>query len=200
MLHLVKSVKAPGPSTSAGREDAAARHLEIVRRYEILDTLPEASFDRITALASDLFNAPISIISFLDHNRHWFKSHHGLAATQVSWGPGMASPGIEPQILREFDCGFFVGVPLHSDDGHDVGTLCVIDRQPRQVDEQQIRHLRALAAIAMDNLELRLSARRIAAKAEVMAGETDHRAMNSLQLVASLLHLQSRAVASAEAA
>ena len=198
MLHLVETAK--NPTTAAERAEAVARHIEVVRRYEILDTPPEPSFDRITALASDLFNAPISIISFLDRDRHWFKSHHGLDATQVSWGPGTAIPGIEPQILREFDCGFFIGVPLRSHDGHDVGTLCVIDRQPRQVDEQQIRHLKALAAIAMDNLELRLAARRAAAKAEVMAGETDHRAMNSLQLVASLLHLQSRSVASAETA
>ena len=198
MLHLVESTKAP--TKAAERAAAVASHLEIVRRYEILDTPPEPSFDRITALASDLFNAPISIISFLDRDRHWFKSHHGLEATQVSWGPGTTGPGIEPQFLREFDCGFFVGVPLHSHDGHDVGTLCVIDRQPRQFDEQQICHLKALAAIAMDNLELRLSARRTAAKAEVMAAETDHRAMNSLQLVASLLHLQSRTVASAETA
>ena len=93
-----------------------------------------------------------------------------------------------------------VALDPYNSDGHDVGTLCVMDREPRQVDEQQIRHLRALAAIAMDNLELRLAARRAAAKAQVMAGETDHRAMNSLQLVASLLHLQSRAVASAETA
>lgn len=200
MLHLVQSTKGPGPRAPAQREDAAARHLAIVKRYEILDTPPEPAFDRITALASALFKAPISIISFLDRDRHWFKSHHGLDATQVSWGPGMAAPGIEPQILREFDCGFFVGVPLHTHDGHDLGTLCVIDRQPRQVDEQQIRHLHALAAIAMDQLELRLAARHAAAKAHVMASETDHRAMNSLQLVASLLHLQSRAVGGAEAA
>ena len=198
MLHLVESAKSP--ATTAERAEADARHLEIVKHYEILDTPPEPSFDRITALAANLFSAPISIISFLDRDRHWFKSHHGLEATHVSWGPGTAIPGIEPQILREFDCGFFVGVPLHSDDGHDAGTLCVIDRQPRQVDEQQIHHLKALAAIAMDSLELRLSARRAAAKAQVMAGETDHRAMNSLQLVASLLHLQSRAVENAETA
>ena len=191
MLHLVETNKVT--TTAAERAEAVARHLEIVRHYEILDTPPEPSFDRITALASALFNAPISIISFPDRDRHWFKSHHGLDATQVNWGPDMAIPGMEPLILQEFDCGFFVGVPLHTQEGHDVGTLCVMDREPRQVDEQQIRHLKALAAIAMDNLELRLTARRVAARAQVMAGETDHRAMNSLQLVASLLHLQSRA-------
>ena len=74
MLHLVDS----GTSPTVPRTDDDAHRLAHVRRYEILDTPPEVAFDRITALAADLFNAPIAIISFLDRDRLWFKSHHGL--------------------------------------------------------------------------------------------------------------------------
>ena len=91
-----------------------AQRLAILRRYQILDTQPEASFDRITALAASLFSAPMSIISFLDGHRLWFKSHHGLDAPEVSWSPQEA---IEHRICRAFDLGFFVSVPLTTHDG-----------------------------------------------------------------------------------
>jgi two-component sensor histidine kinase len=189
-----------------------------VKRYEILDSPAEADFDRITALAADLFNAPVSVIGFVDHDRIWFKSHHGLEAAEV----GRAAAGrvrvlrsIELQLqtgsqagVRSFtslptadDDGlrFCIAVPLCSNDGHDVGTLCVIDREAILFDEQQIRHLKVLADIVMDHLERRLSARQALAQAVTMASETDHRVMNSLQFVASLLRLQSGIVHTSEA-
>src|SRR4029453_10096355 len=94
---------------------------------------------------------------------------------------------------------FCIAVPLSTDDGHDIGTLCVIDREAMPFDEQRIRHLKVFADIVMDHLERRLSARRAMAQAVVMASETDHRVMNSLQFVASLLRLQSGIVQTSEA-
>ena len=91
-------------------------------------------------------------------------------------------------------------MPLRTADGYDLGTLCVVDRQPIPVDPTRIRQLETLAAIVMDQLEVRLASRRAAARAVIMAGENDHRTMNSLQFVASLLTLQSRAAHSTEAA
>jgi two-component sensor histidine kinase len=196
-----------------------ALRLAAVKHYEILDSAPEADFDRITALAADLFDAPVSVIGFVDHERIWFKSHHGLEATEV----GRAATSrvhmlrsIELQLqtgaqagVRSFastpagdDDGlrFCIAVPLCSKDGHDVGTLCVINRVAMLLDDRRIRYLKVFADIVMDHLERRLSARRASAQAVVMASETDHRVMNSLQFVASLLHLQSGIVHTSEAA
>ena len=192
--------------------------LAAVKRYDILDSPPEADFDRITALTADLFNAPVSVIGFVDRDRIWFKSHYGLEATEV----GRAAAGRvsvlrstelrlqtgAPAGVRSFsslptvdDDGlcFCIAVPLCTSDGHDVGTLCVIDREAIPFDEQRIRHLKIFADIVMDHLERRLSARRALAQAVVMASETDHRVMNSLQFVASLLRLQSGIVQTSEA-
>jgi two-component sensor histidine kinase len=192
--------------------------LAAVKRYEILDSPPEPDFDRVAALAADLFDAPVAIIGFVDHDRVWFKSHHGVDATEVGRKAGGAPmlrsvemlmqagtkagvraftglPAVDDDGLR-----FCVAVPLCTDDGHDIGTLCVINREAMLFDPQQIRQFKTLADIVMDHLKRRLSARRALAQAVVMASETDHRVMNSLQFVASLLNLQSRIVQAPEAA
>jgi two-component sensor histidine kinase len=209
------------------------RRLAAVRRYDILDTPPDGSFDRVTAIAARLFQVPISIISLVDHDRIWFKSHHGLEVEQIPRGPGLCASAIlqsdawvltdastdvrslaNPLVAGEFGLRFYVGVPLRTHDGHNLGTLCVIDRQPRPVTEEQIEHLKDLASVVMDQMELRLSARgaigelsqeaaakdAALARAEMMAKEIDHRVMNSLQLVSSLLTLQSRDLGDSEAA
>jgi len=182
-----------------------------VKRYDILDTPPDGSFDRITAIAARRFDVPISIVSIVDHDRIWFKSHHGLAVNQVGRDPGLCASAIlspEPHVLvdatadlrslanplvaGEFGLRFYAGVPLRSSDGYNLGTLCVIDKTPRPIDQTQIDDLKDLASLVMDQLELRLSARRAVSKAEIMAREIDHRVMNSLQFISSLLVMQSR--------
>jgi two-component sensor histidine kinase len=223
-----------GPRVSLGAE---ADRLAALRRYDILDTPPDGAFDRITALAADLFSVPISIVSLVDHDRIWFKSHHGshhgLAVQQIGRDPGLCASAIlqvEPWVLTDaradprslanplvagkFGLRFYVGAPLRTQDGFNLGTLCVIDREPRPVTERQIAHLKHLAAPVMDQMELRLSARRAIAdlsqavaekdealrRAELMAKEIDHRVMNSLQLTSSLLRLQGHALGDTEAA
>ncbi len=194
-----------------------SRRLAAVKRYEILDSPPEADFDRITVLAADLFDAPVSIIGFVDQDRIWFKSRHGLDAPEVDraaagrvpmlrsievWSSATAGVRTFTSLSTVDDDGlrFCVAVPLCSSDGYDIGTLCVIDRAAILLDERQVRQLKVFSDIVMDLLERRLSARRALAQAEVMASETDHRVMNSLQFVSSLLHLQSRVVHAPEAA
>lgn len=191
MLHLVDTAKNDRPSALVLTVNEADR-LAALKRYEILDTPPEAAFDHITALAAALFKAPIAIISFLDGNRLWFKSHHGLDASQISWAPGLSGSGTEPRLRHEFNPSFFASAPLRTADGYDLGTLCVIDRQPRPIELPAVHHLEALARLVVDQLELRLVKNLAGVRSALMASEIDHRAMNSLQFVASLLHLQSR--------
>ena len=193
MLNLVESTQHNHADALLSTTTEAGR-LAALKRYDILDTPPEAVFDHITALAADLFKAPIAIISFLDGGRLWFKSHHGLDATEIKWGRDATSSAVELRLRREFNPGFFACAPLRTSDGYDLGTLCVIDHHPRQIELVESRHLEALAKIVVDLLDLRLARNDASARAVLRAAEIDHRAMNSLQFVASLLHLQSRAV------
>jgi two-component sensor histidine kinase len=177
-----------------------------VNRYEILDTPPDGSFDRITAMAARRFNVPISIISIVDHDRIWFKSHHGVEVSQLSREPGLCASAIlstEPHVLTnamvdprslanplvagDFGLRFYAGVPLQTHDGYNLGTLCVIDKEARPITQAQIDDLKDMAALVMDQMELRLSARQAVSRAEIMAREIDHRVMNSLQFVSNLL-------------
>ncbi|MFC6488194.1 sensor histidine kinase [Nitratireductor sp. GCM10026969] len=191
-------------------EDEPQR-LAAVRRYDILDTPPDGSFDRITAIAARRFNVPISIISIVDHDRIWFKSHHGVQVEQVERDPGLCASAIlsaDPHILTdanvdarslanplvagEFGLRFYAGVPLRTSDGYNLGTLCVIDREARPISQAEIEELKDLASVVMDQMELRLSARQAVARAEIMAREIDHRVRNSLHFVSALLTMQAR--------
>ena len=189
-----------------------------VHRYEILDTPPDGSFDRITALAARRFGTPIAIISIVDHDRIWFKSHHGVDVQQIGRDPGLCASAIlsaeahvlldastdvrslaNPLVAGDFGLRFYAGVPLETSDGYNLGTLCVIDKTPRPVDQSQIDDLKDLAALVIDQLELRLAARQAVEKANLMAREIDHRVMNSLQFVSGLLTMQSRSTHAADA-
>lgn len=198
MQHLVSSTIDRRSRLAVSRvvepaEDETVR-LCVLKRYEVFDTLPEAAFDRVTALAADLYQAPISIIGFVGQKSVSFKSHHGLAEAQVDRGPGASACALDPWLRRKFKHGFYLGVPLSTHEGYELGRLSVVDRRPRRINQLQMRRLGSLAAIVMDQLEQRLSARKAAQRAEMRASEVDHRAMNSLQFIASLLRLQSSAV------
>lgn len=153
--------------------------MEAVARYQILDTPADGAFDRITALAARLFAVPIAIVSVVDHDRIWFKSHHGVQISQIDRDPGLCASAIlqnEPWIIQDatadpralsnplvadgFGLQFYAGVPLRTRDGYNLGTICVLDRQPRTFSPQDIKTLEDLAAIVMNDLELRLESRR----------------------------------------
>lgn len=167
--------------------------LNALRRYAILDTPPEGVFDRITALAADMMATPIAVVSLLDTDRVWFKSVHGTAGfreierTPSLWGAAITHDGpyvVEnasadprtqehPLVAGEFGLEFYIGVPLRTFDGHTLGTLCCIDRQPRGASAQQVRQLEVLASIVMDEIELRRSARQISRLSEALADACD---------------------------
>ncbi|HUH14343.1 MAG TPA: ATP-binding protein [Gaiellaceae bacterium] len=156
-----------------------AERLAALRRYDLLDTPPDGAFDRLTALAAHIFDVPIALVSLVDHDRIWFKSRHGLDVTEIARDPGLCASAIlqgepwlvsdaavdprtlaNPLVAGEFGLRFYAAVPLTTADGYNVGTLCVIDRHPRPVEEDEVAALEHLAAVVMDEMELRLAARR----------------------------------------
>ncbi|MDQ1628805.1 MAG: phosphoserine phosphatase RsbU/P [Actinomycetota bacterium] len=164
-------------------EDA---RMAAVRRYDILDTPPDGAFDRIAAAAAEVFDVPIAIVSIVDSDRIWFKSHHGLdGVSEIGREPGLCASAIlghepwlvtdaaadprtlaNPLVAGDFGLQFYAGAPLTTADGYNLGTLCVLDLAPRQVTEAQTRILSHLATLVVDQLELRLSARRAASLSE----------------------------------
>jgi GAF domain-containing protein len=191
-VHITTSGEAEDlaePSATRRQADQVERaRLEAVRRYDILDSPPDGAFDKITQLAAKLFNVPISIVSIVDTDRIWFKSHHGLDAEETSRDPGLCASAVlqddvyvvtdaqmdprtlaNPLVAGSLGLQFYAGKPLVTGDGHRLGTLCVIDRAPRAVTNDELETLRTLGEVVMDELELRLTARR------VLALETERR-------------------------
>ena len=192
---------------------AESARLSAVRRYAVLDTPPDGAFDRVAKLASRLLDTPIAIISIVDEDRIWFKSHAGLeGVNEIPREPGLCASAIlqsdpwilsdasvepvalaNPLVAGEFGLRFYAGIPLRTHDGHGLGTLCVIDTEPREITPTQTAILQDLAAVVMDELELRRDAiethealRREMREKELLAGEVEHRVMNSLQLISSV--------------
>jgi len=160
--------------------DEPAR-LAAVRRYQILDTPPDGAFDDLTAVAAALFKVPIAIVSLVDHDRIWFKSHHGLDASETGREPGLCASAIfspdvyhirdastdvralaNPLVAQGFGLRFYAAAPLRTQDGFNLGTLCIIDRKPRDLSPFEAELLAKLAASVMDQMELRLAARKVA--------------------------------------
>jgi len=156
-----------------------AERMAAVRRYDVLDTPPDGAFDRITSLAARLFDVPIAIVTIVDTDRIWFKSHHGLDVEEIERERGLCASAIlhagprvitdaafdprtlaNPLVAGELGLRFYAGVPLTTHDGYNLGTLCVIDQKPRDATAHELEILADLAALVMDELELRLSAKR----------------------------------------
>ena len=157
--------------TDAVRE---RQRLDAVERYAILDTAPETEFDDIVALAAQICGMPIALITFIDGDRQWFKARvgvedsetpreiafcaHALHRTDVLLVPDLAQDerfAANPLVTGETNVRFYAGAPLQTPDGHVLGTLCVLDQRPRELDAAQVSALQRLARQVMTQLELR---------------------------------------------
>ena len=153
---------------------------EVLKKYAILDTPPEETFDRITRLAANLLSVPIALISLVDEKRQWFKSRVGLDATETPREHAFCAHAIlqrEPLIINdalsdarfwdnplvtgELAIRFYAGAPLITAHGVTLGTVCCIDRQPREISDHQMLLLQDLAAITVELLEKRLLQRSV---------------------------------------
>ncbi|WP_176596562.1 MULTISPECIES: sensor domain-containing diguanylate cyclase [Sphingobium] len=158
--------------------DEPAR-LAALERYEVLDTPREPSFDRITDLVRSILGVPISAVSLVDTDRQWFKSLAGLDGKETSRDvafcdhtirqrmPMVVTDATEdarfcdnPLVTGDPNIRSYAGIPLETPDGYNIGSLCAIDTVPRQFDAGQIAILQNLAALVVEQLELRRIAER----------------------------------------
>lgn len=156
------------------REQARIR---ILRQYNLLDTPPDGSMDKMTQLAAKVFNIPIAIISLVDTDRIWFKSKVGLDVQQIGKDPGLCASAIlsddvyvvedarqdprtltNPLVAGTFGLQFYAAAPLRSAEGYNLGTFCILDKQKRFFNTDQQETLRLFAEVVMEEVEFRLLA------------------------------------------
>ncbi|MFE4173394.1 PP2C family protein-serine/threonine phosphatase [Streptomyces sp. NPDC056909] len=172
----------------AGRSSAdERRRLAAVRRYQIVDSPPDGAFDKIASLAARIFDTPMATVAIVDSDRVWLKAAHGLKnISETSRDPGLCASAIlhaepyvvsdtltdpraaaHPLVRGEPPVRFYAAAPITTADGYRLGTVDVLDTRPRHPTRNQLEALEDLAALVMDELELRLSAlRTVAAERE----------------------------------
>ena len=159
-------------------DEAAAKHeaerLEALNRFDILDTPPEEAFDKITRLTRRLFSTPIALVSLIDGHRQWYKSSEGILAGEAPRADTFCTRMTEtseplivcdaandprfadnPYVVGAPFIRFYAGAPLITDDGKVIGSLCAFDFSPREPTDEQVAVLSDLAAMVMDELNLR---------------------------------------------
>lgn len=157
------------------------KRLKVLWQYEVLDTVPEELFDDLTELAARICEAPIALISLVDEKRQWFKSKVGTTVSETSRDLSFCAHAIRqsdlfivpdatkdprfannPLVTSDPRIRFYAGAPLITADGYALGTLCVIDKVPRELRQEQKQALLILARHVVSQLELRRRSRQLA--------------------------------------
>ncbi|OIR05176.1 blue-light-activated protein [mine drainage metagenome] len=178
-------MNAPPPSDESER-------LKALEAYEILDTPPEAQFDELAALAAEICGMPIALVTLVDADRQWFKARVGFDVSETPrehsfCAHAFAEEGLllvpdatkdarfadNPLVTGDPHIRFYAGAPLVTESGHTLGTLCVLDRRPRELPERNQEALRALGRLAMARLELRRKVSRSGRIESAIQGVTD---------------------------
>jgi PAS domain S-box-containing protein len=169
-------MNAPNPSTEE------YERLQALRDYHLLDTAADDTLDELTKLASNICETPVALVSLIDEHRQWFLSKQGLAITETPRDQAFCNIAIQskqkllevpdalgdarfsdnPMVTGNPNIRFYAGVPLVTSEGHALGTLCVIDRKPRQLTEAQREALRIIANQCMQHIEMRGQVHRLA--------------------------------------
>lgn len=160
-----------------GKAHDESLRIHTLRSLNLLDTPAEERFDRLTRLARALFDIPVAVVSLVDADRQWFKSCDGLAARQTSrdvsfCGHAILQDGVfeipdatldarfsdNPLVTGEPHVRYYAGRPLKTRNGSAIGTLCLIDHQPRRLSDEQRAQLNDLAVLAEQEIEALQSA------------------------------------------
>lgn len=203
----IQTLPADEPVPSASEADRVAA----LHALHILDTDPEQAFDRVTRIAADHYRAPIALVSLVDSSRQWFKSRVGLDVVETPREYAFCAHAIlqreafivcdasqhpafqnNPLVVGDPKIRFYAGAPLTLKTGQRVGTLCIIDQQPRHAFTQRdAAVLTDLAAVVVDELELRLATRALDAQKTALDRALDeaHAAIRAKsEFVANMSH------------
>lgn len=174
-----------------------AQRLSALRDYRVLDSAPEEAFENIAQLVSSIFGAPIALVSLVDEHRQWFKAKVGLQMSETPIAHSFCAHAIlgdrplvvedaltdprfatNPLVTDDPRVRFYCGVPMRTPEGHGLGTLCILDRQPRTISAEQLSALEMLAHQVEIELEIR---RRLMLLEEALSHQRkEHRAKELL--------------------
>lgn len=177
-----------------------AARVAALQKYAILDTEPEQAFDDLVLLACFICNTPIALISLVDEERQWFKSKVGLSISETPREIAFCATAIRqadvfvvpdtlnderfrnnPLVVSEPNIRFYAGAPLINEEGYALGTICVIDRSPREFGPVQHAALQALSRLVLAQLEFR---RNLILLKEALADRTKEEHERERELVA----------------